>query len=193
QSGGYRSIDAGGHQILLNYRNLPSPEQIADQVTLGEVLAGGVSEESIRDRIVLIGTTATSFGDYWVTPYSHGQNGLQETAGVFLQAHMVSYLLSAVLDGRPLIQTWPDWVEMLWILSWTASSSIATYGVSTTTQPQWKRVALVGSVTQVSFLSLCWLSLTQFGYWLPWISASMAIVSTVGSTALYRRFNSENF
>lgn len=193
QSGGYRRMDAGGHQILLNYRNLPSPEQIADKVTLREILAGGINEESIRDRIVLIGTTANSFGDYWVTPYSHGQNGFQETAGVFLQAHMVSYLLSTVLDGRPLIRTWPDWVEMLWILSWTTFGSIAIYSVSTINQSQWKRLLLVGIVTQVSLLSLCWLSLTKFGYWLPWISASMAIVSTVGSTALYHRFNSEHF
>nr|WP_250566143.1 CHASE2 domain-containing protein [Adonisia turfae] len=191
-SGGYQGMDAGGHQILLNYRHLSSPDQIADQVTLDEVLAGRVSDDIVRDRIVLIGTTATSFGDYWLTPYSHGHMGLQETAGVFLQAHMVSHLLSTVLDGHPLIRTWPDWAEILWIVSWTTLGGVAIYGVNIwiPTQPQWRQLLLVGVVAQFSLLSLCWFSLTRFGYWLPWVSVSTVIIITVGSVATYRRFQS---
>ncbi|MFG6100345.1 CHASE2 domain-containing protein [Leptothoe sp. ISB3NOV94-8A] len=191
-SGGYQGMDAGGHQILLNYRHLPSPDQIADQVTLDEVLAGRVSDDIVRDRIVLIGTTATSFGDYWLTPYSHGHMGLQETAGVFLQAHMVSHLLSMVLDGHPPIRTWPDWAEILWIVSWTTLGGVAIYGVNIwiPTQPQWRQLLLVGIVAQFSLLSLCWFSLTRFGYWLPWVSVSTVIIITVGSVATYRRFQS---
>ena len=193
-SGGYQRMDAGGHQILLSYRHLSSPDQIADQVTLGEVLAGRVSDDIVRDRIVLIGTTAVSFGDYWLTPYSHGRRGLQETAGVFLQAHMVSHLLSTVLDGHPLIRTWPDWAEILWIVSWTTLGGVAIYGVNIwmPTQPQWRQFLLVGVVAQFSLLGLCWFGLTRLGYWLPWVSASTVIVITVGSVATYRRFKPEN-
>ncbi|EKU96776.1 putative transmembrane sensor domain protein [Leptolyngbya sp. PCC 7375] len=193
-SGGYQGMDAGGHQILLSYRHLSSPDQIADHVTLGEVLAGRVNDDIVRDRIVLIGTTATSFGDYWLTPYSHGSRGLQETAGVFLQAHMVSHLLSTVLDGYPPIRTWPDWAEILWIVSWTSLGGVAIYGVNIwmTTQPQWRQLLLVAIVAQLSLLGLCWLSLTRFGYWLPWVSASTVIIITIGSVATYRRFQPDH-
>ncbi|MEM9482313.1 MAG: CHASE2 domain-containing protein [Cyanobacteria bacterium P01_F01_bin.116] len=194
-SGGYQRIDAGGHQILLSYRHLSSPDQIADHVTLGEVLAGRVSENTVRDRIVLIGTTAASFGDYWLTPYSHGRPGLQETAGVFLQAHMVSHLLSTVLDGHPLIRTWPDWAEILWIVSWTTLGGVAIYSANIwlTTQPQWRQLLLLGVGAQLSLLGLCWFSLTRFGYWLPWVSASTVIIIMVGSVATYRHFKPEHF
>lgn len=51
----YRGVDVNGYQILLNYRTLA---QSFDTVTLRDVLSGRISEEQVRSRIVLIGTTA---------------------------------------------------------------------------------------------------------------------------------------
>jgi CHASE2 domain-containing sensor protein len=62
-NGGYQTVDAGGSQILLNYRSLPSPEKIAPQVTLTQVLANQVNPQAVKGRIVLIGVrVATSNG-----------------------------------------------------------------------------------------------------------------------------------
>lgn len=68
--GGYQNSDTGGYQVLLNYR---SAANVAQQVTLTEVLAGSVDPNLVCDRIVLIGVTAPSLNDYFLTPYSKDQ------------------------------------------------------------------------------------------------------------------------
>jgi len=99
RTGGLQRLDPGGNQLLLNYRSLPSPAQIAPQISLQQLLNGQVNPERLRDRIVLIGVTASSSGDYWSTPY--GTQAQNRTAGVFMQAHMISQMISAVEDDRP--------------------------------------------------------------------------------------------
>jgi CHASE2 domain-containing sensor protein len=106
-----------GHQILLNYRSYTSIEEIARRVSATEVLQGKVDPQLIRDRIILIGVTDPTLAkDEIATPYN------QEIRGLMLQAQMVSQLLSAVEDGRPLLRFLPIWADALWIL---ACSSIA--------------------------------------------------------------------
>jgi adenylate cyclase len=80
------------------------------------------------DRIVLIGSTATSLNDFFYTPYS-GDRLItrQRTPGVEIQAHTISQILSTVLDGRPLIQTWTKPLEGLWILFWSFVGATLTW------------------------------------------------------------------
>ncbi|MBE7384621.1 MAG: CHASE2 domain-containing protein [Leptolyngbya sp. SIO1E4] len=108
RTGGLQRMDSRGNQLLLNYRALLSPDQIATKVPLQDLLARQVNPESIRDRIVLIGVTSTT-GDYWSTPY--GVQTQNKTPGVFLQAQKISQIISTVQDGRPLIWVWPQWAE----------------------------------------------------------------------------------
>ncbi len=98
-TGGYQNIDAWGHQILLNYRSHRSITEIAPQITLGEVLAGQLNAEAVKDRIVIIGTTAASFKDFSLTPYKTQLGEAQNISGVILQAQAVSQIISAALDG----------------------------------------------------------------------------------------------
>lgn len=106
--GGYQGVDALGYQILLNYRSYRrSPLEIAPTVTLTDILKGAVKPEEVKDRIVLIGVTAQSAHDYIPTPYSAEQGFYQEMSGVIVQAQMVNQIVSAVLDGRPLLSVWP--------------------------------------------------------------------------------------
>jgi CHASE2 domain-containing sensor protein len=99
-----------GHQILLNYRSYTSLEEIARRVTTTEVLQGKVDPQLIRDRLILIGVTDPTLAkDEIATPYN------QEIRGLILQAQMVSQLLSAVEDGRPLLRFFPIWADALWI------------------------------------------------------------------------------
>ena len=193
--GGYRSIAAGGHQILLNYRSLSSPDQIANQVTLSDVLEGRVNAASMRDRIILIGTTARNFGDYWRTPYTNGQIHTEETAGVFMQAQMISQLLDAVLGDRPLIRSWPNWAEILWIVGWASAGGIVVvYSINRKSSAQVYLIQLLGLslVAEVGLFGLCWLLFIQSGYWIPYVPPAIAIVLSVGSVVTYAQLRQKN-
>lgn len=65
--GGYQGVDTAGYQIMLNYRGVT---EAIPQVSLGDLLAGAVPPEQIRDRIVLIGATTPEAKDNFYTPYS---------------------------------------------------------------------------------------------------------------------------
>jgi CHASE2 domain-containing sensor protein/class 3 adenylate cyclase len=114
--GGYQSHTEGGHQMMLNFRALPNPQDIALQVSLSDVLNNKIAPDLIKDRVILIGVSANSSSDFWSTPY--GAGGVRKVSGVMIQANMVSHLLSAVLDRRPTIWVWPMWGETLWIWVW---------------------------------------------------------------------------
>jgi CHASE2 domain-containing sensor protein len=177
-AGGYKKNSALGHQILLNYRAAPTPMDVAAQVTLGDVLAGKLSADTVKGRIVLIGTTAESFKDYSLTPYRTPRGGIQPIPGVVLQAQMVSQLLSAALDNRPLIQIWPVWAEILWISTWSLLGGLL---VGVLGRPLY--IALGYTIAIPILIGLC-LGLFQTGYWVPVIPSSLALTGSVALSQL---------
>src|SRR5262249_18092401 len=88
--GGYVGADAGGYQFLLDLWGGARPFGSVD-LTTG--VAGNVSPDLVRDKIVLIGVTAESINDDFYTPLSRGLRGGQHIAGVAVHAHIVSQLL----------------------------------------------------------------------------------------------------
>lgn len=187
-TGGYQRVDAWGHQVLLNYRFRRSPQNVAAQVTLTDVLTGQINPNSIKDRIVLIGTTANSFSDYWLTPYSNGHWSNQQTPGVLVQAQMVSQILSAVLDQRLLLWVWPEWGEALWIWSWSLIGGMLAWRLRSPLH-----LGLAIAATLGSLYGLCFGLLTQSGCWVPLVPSALALIATSGSVAVYTtaqiRFN----
>lgn len=121
-AGGYQRdifADLSGHQILLNYRRYDgSVNNIAQQVSISDVLNDRIDPSAIQGRIVLIGVTATSVKDDFTTPYS------EKLRGLMIHAQMVSQVLSAVLDGRSLLWVWSPWGDWIWIGSWAAVGSL---------------------------------------------------------------------
>ncbi|MEC4880566.1 MAG: CHASE2 domain-containing serine/threonine-protein kinase [Scytonema sp. PMC 1070.18] len=116
-AGGYQNIDTQGFQILLNYR---SQKKVAEEISFSEILGDRFDPSIIRDRAVLIGSTAPSSQDIRNTPYSDGkQDNSGKMPGVVIHAQMVSQILGAVLDNRPLFWFFPEWGEILWGWSWT--------------------------------------------------------------------------
>lgn len=113
-TGAYIGADTGGNQILINFRAGAQPFRM---VSIRELKAGILSVEQIRDRVVLIGVTASSIGDVVNSAAIKSRNpGL--VSGVELQAHAVSQILSAVLDKRPLLKSWAEGWEYAWIIVW---------------------------------------------------------------------------
>ena len=121
--GGYVNADTGGYQILMNYRG--APKESFDTISLTEVLENSLQEELVRDRIVLVGAVATSLNDFFYTPYNHADR----TPGVFIHAALASQIVSAALDGRPLLQVWPDPLEWLWTLAWSGVGVTASWAL----------------------------------------------------------------
>jgi CHASE2 domain-containing sensor protein len=113
-SGGYVRADDRGNQILINYRSGTLPFRV---VSLTDVLRGTVPRDWIRDRIVLIGMTATSAGDLQQTSTGNPSRS-GRVYGVIAQAHITSQMVNAVLQRRPWLKTWPDPVEYGWIMAW---------------------------------------------------------------------------
>ncbi|WP_375513681.1 CHASE2 domain-containing protein [uncultured Nostoc sp.] len=189
QMGGYQQADTRGYQILLNYRSFQnSPLEIAPTVTLTDVLRGKVNAEQVKDRIVLIGTTAQSFRDYSPTPYMTGQAfSAEEIPGVILQAQMVSQLVSAVMDGRPLISVLPFWGEVLWVWSWSVVGGAFGVAGSVAIAPSDRsRLYLVlagGGVLGVLYV-FCLIFFYQ-GIWVPLVPSALVLVATGGTVATY--------
>src|SRR4028119_1333825 len=89
--GGYVRADAGGVQILSNFRDL---RQGFHSISMTEVLEGQMPANFVRDRIVLIGRTGESIRDHFYTPYSGGL--LRSTySGVAIHADLASQILSS--------------------------------------------------------------------------------------------------
>ncbi|MGB3511156.1 MAG: CHASE2 domain-containing protein [Microcoleaceae cyanobacterium] len=116
REGFYQNFDAGGFQVLLNYRNA---DRVANYISISDILSGEFDGFLVRDKIVLIGSTAPDANDKFYTPYSYVEVVSQKKmSGVILHAHQVSQIISAVLDGRPIIMFWDWWVDWLWIFGW---------------------------------------------------------------------------
>ncbi|WP_249070885.1 CHASE2 domain-containing protein [Argonema antarcticum] len=176
-SGGYQQIDSRAHQIMLNYR---STRQIAPKVTLKELINGQINPDLVKNRIVIIGTTAPSFNDdHWLTPYSYGHWPIQRMTGVEIQAHKVSQILSAVLDNRPLIWWWSKQAETIWIWCWSLVGGMIGWCLRSRIQ----QIA-AGGITIFIIYGICFSFLLKGG-WIPLIPSVLALVITGVSLAMY--------
>lgn len=181
---GYQKVDASGYQILLNYRSLPSVEKITEQVNLRDILDEKVPSElieSLKDRIVLIGLSApTNTNDFWKTSLSATAKPSQKfTAGVFVQAQMVSQILSAVLDRRLLLWWWSSWVEALWIWGWSLVGAIIAWYCL---KPLY--LGLIVAVTLFTLFGICFAIFTLAG-WVPFIPSALVLLTTPVAIVLW--------
>ncbi|RCJ38859.1 Chase2 sensor protein [Nostoc punctiforme NIES-2108] len=168
RSGAYQQgVDLGGNQILVNYRNTDY-----QRVSLDDVLSNKFDRKSFKDKVVIVGVTANTVSDTWSTPYSTAQQDYQEISGVFIQAQMVSQVLSAVLDQRPILWVLPYWGDILWICGWSVAGSLIIWWVRSLSH---KRYTIF--VTVVILYGVCAIALLKQGLWLPFIPSAFAVVA----------------
>jgi CHASE2 domain-containing sensor protein len=165
-SGGYVRADAGGNQILLNFRSGREPFRV---ISLNDIKSGHVDPNWIRDRIVLVGITAASVKDSVNSAAITGVNP-KLVYGAEIQAHAVSQIISAVLDGRPLLQVWSDGWEYLWIFAW------GFLGISLGRLFQSPFKILMGlGMASVGLIGICYFGLIV-GWWIPLVPAILPLV-----------------
>jgi len=167
-SGGYVNTDAGGNQTLLNYRSGVTPFRM---VSLRDVLDQRLDPEWFRDRIVLIGVTASSTKDFFQSSAVSSSNpGL--VFGVEVQAHSTSQIISAALDGRPLLHLWGKGWEYSWIIAWGMAGIAASRLI--------KRLSthyMTMAIASIGLLGIGFSSVL-IGWWLPIVPALAAFLVT---------------
>ncbi|MBW4508702.1 MAG: CHASE2 domain-containing protein [Scytonematopsis contorta HA4267-MV1] len=184
----YRGADVGGYQILLNYRGFSNA---FDTITLRDVLNNSLSSERVKGRVVLIGKTAKSLNDFFNVGYSANfTNKGERMAGVVVHANIVSQILSAAQEGRPIIKILSSEAEWLWVLCWSFFSSVSV----------WKFLQMKSVGTKLLFglpilavipISSSYIAFT-LGLWIPSVSPSLAlIISAIVTTIFHHQWKLE--
>lgn len=184
--GGYVRADARGYQLLLNYRG---PSKHFSTVSMTDILKDRVPSDWGRGRIILIGRVSETSQDLYFTPYSSGLVSLPERmAGVEIHANIASQIISAAIDGRPLIKSLSEPLEGLWILLWSTVGGMLSWqrrytgGVRRFSFQRANTAilaggALVGS-TYVAFLGSWWIPLVP-----PILALAMSAIAITGYIA----------
>ncbi|WP_287521950.1 adenylate/guanylate cyclase domain-containing protein [Okeania sp. SIO2C2] len=191
--GAYIKTNAEGYQAILNYRN---PENTFQQLSVSDVLNNQISPELVRDRIILIGSVAESKNDLFLTPYSSKIIGIPEKmSGVEIHANITSMIISSALGEINLIKIWPEYLEWLWIFSWSALGTSVSW--------KWRYSGGFSRFSGESIIALFaanagLICISYYGFlwglWIPiippllaiWLSA-IAITAFVAKTAGYIR------
>jgi CHASE2 domain-containing sensor protein/tRNA A-37 threonylcarbamoyl transferase component Bud32 len=184
--GGYQQAEAGGYQILLNYRAPSSIDRVAQHgvapiVTMSELLNDRVDPKLIKDRIVAIGSTASSLKDEFLTPYSAGKSEDATMPGVLVHAQITSQILSAALDNQPLWWFIPDWLEGVWIGGWCLTGGILAWYVRHPIRlliaASGAAILLVGGFA-IAFVNAGWIPLVS-----PFIGLIASSIGVLGLTS----------
>jgi CHASE2 domain-containing sensor protein/energy-coupling factor transporter ATP-binding protein EcfA2 len=161
------------HKTLLNYRSYKgNPRQFAHIVTLQDILKPGINEDDIKDKIVIIGVTSEFSSDYIITPYG-------SMPGVIIQAQMVSQLVNAALNKRPLIWYWPWWIDMLWISAWSFVGGLIIWKL----QKPRKWLIGIGGVSLIGIPGTCYIIFAAQSGWIPLIPSIVSLLSASSITA----------
>ncbi len=178
--GAYRNEEQGkGYQMMLNYRNVP--KNISRSRPLKDVLDGSFDPESVRNKIILIGVTAKG-KDEFLTPLG-GDNQIMH--GVFIHAHAISQILSAVPSKkdektRSLIQIWHPWGETGWIVGWAIVGGLLAWRIE-----RLKLFILAEGVAILVLSSVCYILFLN-GWWVPFIPPMLVLVLIGGAVIVSR-------
>lgn len=186
-SGGYVGADDFGVQLLLNYRN---GRQRFRTLSLREINAleaapgnSQVLRDALNGRIVLIGVTAPSIKDFINTSAIASLQPPGKIYGVEFHAHVVSEIVSAVQGGRPVLKTWSQGWEYLWIVGW---GILAIY-LGQLTQSPVKNLVFVAAASLclvgIGYVSIVW------GWWIPIATSLLALAINGAVLSAFYQYN----
>ncbi|MEH1945258.1 MAG: CHASE2 domain-containing protein [Nostoc sp.] len=173
-SGGDVRTDDFGVQLLLNYRNGRERFRTLSLKDINDIETGRGNPNLLRDafggRIVLIGVTTPSIKDFINTSAIANLQPPGKIYGVEFHAHVVSQIVSAVLDRRPVFQTWSQGWEYLWIAGW---GILAIY-LGRLTQSPLKNLVYV-AVASLGLVGIGYTFIVN-GWWIPVAPALFVLV-----------------
>jgi len=178
-SGGYNNADAGGYQIVMNWRsNLEFQKFSAYDVIEGRIPSG-----TLQDKIVLIGGMQSGDADVFFTPYSKRKDvvGLVPSHGIEIHASLTSELISSAFGQRPPLKMLPNYAEAL-LITMCAWLGVGLYnlGRNDLRRLQFYGMCLLGNV------GLSYLALIIGGWWLPVVPMGVALIAAPLVTRLHK-------
>lgn len=184
QEAGYGSADLGGYQILLHWHG---SESAFRTVALRDVLNGQIPADLMRDRMVFIGSVASSTNDFFGTPYSSSWFAAQKpTPGVIVHANIAHHLVQGAILGRTNLQGFSGVEFSTWITVWAVVGAVGSAWIANCrTQKRWIGRQGLGLTIGISGILLggayC---LFLSGVLIPVTSALSAFIGSVIATTL---------
>ena len=177
--GGYAVADAAGFQMLLNYRAGAAGFQV---FSLEDVFQDRIPAAALAGKVVLYGSVAESFKDFFDTPIQRfGQAG-RATYGVEVHAHIVSQLVREALGQERQLRWWPDWAELGALL---LCSLLGGWVGHLLRRPATLGLAVGGGAAAIVAASLAGIAA---GWWLALIPAALGYVLGAASGIVWRAF-----
>lgn len=178
-SGGYSNADAGGYQIVMNWRSNLQFQTFSAY----DVINGKIPSSALRDKIVLIGGMQSGDADVFFTPYSSrkGSFGLVPSHGIEIHASLVSQIISAAFGQRPPLKILSGYAEifLITVFAWVG---IALYKIG---RNDFRRVQLYG-LCLVSNVGVSHIMLMVGGWWLPVVPTSIALFAAPLMSRLHK-------
>ena len=183
ESGGYRNLDSAGYQTMLPVY----PPGRYPSFSLADLLEGKVTTEQIRNRVVLIGSTARSLRDLFEIPHSRFAQGSQffEVPGVELHAQRFEALQRLLLNEEPELVTAQGWQRTMLTLA------MALLGVLIAERPSRIRRSVLLLFIASAALSAVIFTLTFTGIWVGITMPYFSLVLMSGSGILERGVRSQ--
>ncbi len=104
---------------------------------------------------------------------------------VFIHAQVASQTIGAVLDGRPLIWYWSDWVETVWVWGWSVAGGVLAWRLR---HPL--HLGLAGGGMLLGLVGIGFILFLQMG-WVPIIPPALALVMTIASVMVYTTYQTQ--
>lgn len=182
--GAYVRADDKGYQILGNFLKAGS----FLTVPMEDLLSNNLPSDLMHDRIVLIGSTATSLNDFFYTPQSGDLiKSARSIPGVEVQANFLSQILFAAKSGGGLFRVWPDPIEWLWIFLWSYLGAILV----------WRSPSILRSLQIILLVGIAPIAAAYLAFlmnwWLPVVSPLLALVSSAMTITIYIAHLREEF
>ena len=174
--GPYVRADPAGYQFLIDYRGGANPFRT---FSLSDVLDKRIPADALRGRIVVVGVSADSVKDFFLTPFNHRQTDMAGTPGVLIHAQVISQLLRAGLQGeRPMVFL-PTWLEYLGLLAWSL--------VAVATALRVRVLSIFWALAGIETLALLGGSYAAFlaGWWVPVVPLVLVGVACAGLSIAY--------
>lgn len=185
-SGGYQlpKSEARGWQALLQFS---SQEYLAQSITISDVVSGNFDPALVQDRIVLIGSTAKTQRDTFITPYSVSRTDDYLTPGVFLHAQAIQQILNSIGGKHSYFIFWTEGQELVWIFLWAALGGASPWLFNSF------RLFAGVSFTVCAVFGGCSYGLFLGGVWVPVAAPAIALTASWGCVLAYRLFYEEKY
>jgi adenylate cyclase len=179
-AGAYVELDNAGYQLLLHYAGKRFPTLNLRDLRNGEPDAG-----TMRDKVVILGVSADSVKDAFLTPGAALGQASPSLPGALIHAHAAQQLIDYAHGERAPLRWWTEGVERVWVVTWALAGVVAGWFAASALG--W--LFALGSAFVAATLAA--VSGMALGWWIPLVpnllAAIMAASLAVGLIAQERR------